>query len=324
MSSGSDRRVSREDIQLVQNLIERCLQLYMNQKEVVKMLLDQAKIEPGFTELVWQKLEEENQEFFRAYYLRLVVKQQITEFNRLLEQQMHLMNQLQPTAVASLPNSNGSHIPALHQNPACYAAEHAGGALKPENMQHSVGSGLPNVFNNDGSSLHTTMHAAVEMSAHANRIDAPPSLLSAQNSNMGLIQGINGGMIKSEPGFSRSSPYMFGAGNSVLEPRQTIGDTSGTSFTSVESNSQSLNDALLDADVASYGFLGQVPRNFSLSDLTADFSQSSDILESYSRSPFLATDENFLDRGEQGEINADNKRLDSISEGLSYEDFGSD
>ncbi|KAL0383463.1 UNVERIFIED_CONTAM: hypothetical protein Scaly_0633600 [Sesamum calycinum] len=35
----------------VQNLIERCLQLYMSQKEVVSTLLHQAKIEPGFTEL---------------------------------------------------------------------------------------------------------------------------------------------------------------------------------------------------------------------------------------------------------------------------------
>lgn len=35
----------------VQNLIERCLQLYMNQKEVVDTLLYQAKIEPSFTEL---------------------------------------------------------------------------------------------------------------------------------------------------------------------------------------------------------------------------------------------------------------------------------
>lgn len=35
----------------VQNLIERCLQLYMSQKEVVGTLLQQAKIEPGFTEL---------------------------------------------------------------------------------------------------------------------------------------------------------------------------------------------------------------------------------------------------------------------------------
>lgn len=35
----------------MQNLIERCLQLYMSQKEVVDTLLVQAKIEPGFTEL---------------------------------------------------------------------------------------------------------------------------------------------------------------------------------------------------------------------------------------------------------------------------------
>lgn len=42
----------------VQNLIERCLQLYMNQKEVVETLLEQAKIEPGFTELgsLWSTL----------------------------------------------------------------------------------------------------------------------------------------------------------------------------------------------------------------------------------------------------------------------------
>lgn len=35
----------------VQNLIERCLQLYMSPKEVVSTLLHHAKIEPGFTEL---------------------------------------------------------------------------------------------------------------------------------------------------------------------------------------------------------------------------------------------------------------------------------
>lgn len=35
----------------VQNLIERCLQLYMSRRDVVSMLQQQAKIEPGFTEL---------------------------------------------------------------------------------------------------------------------------------------------------------------------------------------------------------------------------------------------------------------------------------
>lgn len=35
----------------VQNLIERCLQLYMNRDEVVKTLLSRARIDPGFTTL---------------------------------------------------------------------------------------------------------------------------------------------------------------------------------------------------------------------------------------------------------------------------------
>ncbi|KAL5062968.1 hypothetical protein RYX36_024705, partial [Vicia faba] len=84
----------------VQHLIELCLQLYMNKKEVVETLSAKAKVEPVITESVWQRLEEENQEFFKAYYLRLMLKEQITEFNRLLEEQA----QLQSTLVASLPN----------------------------------------------------------------------------------------------------------------------------------------------------------------------------------------------------------------------------
>ncbi|XP_027366552.1 uncharacterized protein LOC113872879 [Abrus precatorius] len=300
MSSGSVRRVSREDIQTVQNLIERCLQLYMSPKEVVETLLAQAKIEPGFTELVWQKLEEENQEFFKAYYLRLLLKEQITEFNRLLKEHAEL-SQLHSTSVASLPNSNGSHIPALAQNLSCYAAEQGRAAMKPENIQCTVDSSLHNVFNNGASSLHTNMHAVVEMSTHRNRIDSPQSMLSTQSSSMGLVPGINGGMIKSEPGYSGSSPYIFAPDGTVLEACPTIGDASVTSFTSVDSNSHSMNGALLDPDIPSFGVLGQISRNLSLSDLTADFSQSSDIIESYPRCPYLATpNENFLERGEQG------------------------
>ncbi|XWS59023.1 hypothetical protein CRYUN_Cryun08bG0085100 [Craigia yunnanensis] len=302
---------------LVQNLIERCLQLYMTQKEVMETLLAQAKIEPGFTELVWQKLEEENTEFFQAYYMRLMVKQQIMEFNKLLEQQVQLMRQIHPTGVSSISNSNGPHMP-MPQNSSCYAPENTGQALKQENMHHPMGSSLPNVFTNGSSLLHAGIHAPIELPTHASRIDAPPAMLSTQSSNMGLMQGINGKMIKSEAGYSGSSAFMFGAPSNVLEARPTIGDTS---FSSVESSTQPLNEPLLDADISSFGLLGQIPRKFSLSDLTADFSQSSDILESYPRSPFLATDnENFLDSRER-EHQGDNDRLDTISEGLSYEDF---
>lgn len=59
---------------------------------------------------VWQKLEEENREFFNAYYLRLMVKHQIMEFNKLLEQQVRHMQQMHPTGLASVQNTNGSHI----------------------------------------------------------------------------------------------------------------------------------------------------------------------------------------------------------------------
>ncbi|XP_043716030.1 uncharacterized protein LOC122664320 isoform X3 [Telopea speciosissima] len=52
LSRNDNRKVSRQDIEFVQNLIERCLQLYMNRDEVVKTLLHRAKIEPGFTNLV--------------------------------------------------------------------------------------------------------------------------------------------------------------------------------------------------------------------------------------------------------------------------------
>ncbi|XP_062007540.1 uncharacterized protein LOC133724729 isoform X1 [Rosa rugosa] len=346
MSSGPVRRVSRQDIQLVQNLIERCLQLYMNQKEVVETLLEQAKIEPGFTELVWQKLEEENREFFRAYYLRLMVKQQIIEYNRLLEQQARLMHQLHSTGVSSIPTSNGSHIPSrdllmlqsnrsgirsllsmsllVHQNSTCYPPDSVGPALKTENLHHQVGSCLPNPFTNGASSLHNSMENAVKMSAHANRIDVPPNMLSTQSTNMGgLMQGINGGIIKSEVGYSGTS-YMYGGDGSNLETRPNMGDASVAPFNSVESNSQPLNESLLDSDSSSFGLLSQIPRSFSLSDLTLDFSQSSDILESYPRSPFLATDnENFMESRER-EHQGDNNRLDTISEGVSYEDFGSE
>ncbi|KAE8725176.1 Cystathionine beta-lyase isoform 1 [Hibiscus syriacus] len=191
------------------------------------------------------------------------------------------------SAVDGLPG-----VAVVPQNSSCYAPENTGPALKQEDMHHPMGSSLPNVFTNGSSSLHAGIHGPIDLPTHASRFDAPP-----------------------EAGYSTSSAYMFGAESNVLEARPTIGDMS---FSTVESSTQPLNEQLLDADISSFGFLGQIPRNISLSDLTADFSQSSDILESYSRSPFLATDnEAFLDSRER-EHQGDNKRLDTISEGPSY------
>eukprot|EP00958_Prasinococcus_capsulatus_P010550 scaffold1031_cov461-Prasinococcus_capsulatus_cf.AAC.15 len=43
---------------------------------------------------VWLKLEEQNQEFFKAYYTRLQVKDQIILFNHLLEQHVQLIQRM--------------------------------------------------------------------------------------------------------------------------------------------------------------------------------------------------------------------------------------
>ncbi|CAI9765631.1 unnamed protein product [Fraxinus pennsylvanica] len=285
MSNGEVRKVSLEDIQLVQNLIERCLQLYMSQKEVVNTLLHQAKIEPGFTELVWQKLETENRRFFKAYYLRLLVKEQILQFNQLLETQVELIRQICPTGVASTLLSNGSQLHPLHNNSANHTPERAG-ALKPENMDHAI-SIIHNAYTSRASSQQPSIQIPVDV--------VSDDMLLAQSSHSGILEGIDGGIIKSEEGYTGDSPFMFGGDSNLLETHNGIGDAPVSSFSSVVSNSQPLNENILEADTNMFGFLGQIPRNFSFSDLTADFSNSTDILESYSRSPFLGTDTNFLE-----------------------------
>lgn len=57
-------------------------------------LHQQFKIEPCFTQLVWQKLEEQNQEFFKAYYTRLKLKDQIILFNHLLDEQVKMFQRM--------------------------------------------------------------------------------------------------------------------------------------------------------------------------------------------------------------------------------------
>ena len=81
----------------------------MTQQEVVLVLQQHAKIEPEFTSLVWEKLEEQNKEFFVAYYTRLRLKDQVLAFNALLEQQAALSSRWAVSAghgggaLASLP-----------------------------------------------------------------------------------------------------------------------------------------------------------------------------------------------------------------------------
>ncbi|PHT92121.1 hypothetical protein T459_00003 [Capsicum annuum] len=96
---------------------------------------------------------------------------------------------------------------------------------------------------------------------------------------MGLRQTIDGRIIKKEPVYGGNSPFAFGPHGSYLESRSAMGDASVSSFSSVESNTQPFNEPLLDADTTSFGFLVKMPQNFGFSDLTADFTNSSEMMK---------------------------------------------
>ncbi|KAF8677081.1 hypothetical protein HU200_046542 [Digitaria exilis] len=291
----------------------------MNQKEVVDTLSLQAKIEPSFTELVWQKLEEENREFFKAYYVRLMLMSQITAFNKLLEQQYQIMSKDHPSGVPSMPpTANGSNSSTLNQNVPFLPDTIPSTAMQDSLLHNGGSSGINGATSNDQFTYTGKVVHGLPSS-----MDASSSLLAAQNSTVGQFNGHNGTAIKAEAGYSSNSDFGFGNENVFLE--QSVGDVSGGSFSSSELNGQQLGDPILDMDSSSYGFLSQIPRNFSFSDLTEDFSQSAEILENYGRSPFIPPEANNFQEPAAGEhTEMGNRRLDTISEGVHFEDFGSD
>lgn len=107
------RKVSSDEVQRVQQLIEQCLLAYMTLHETVYALQENSRIDPAFTTLVWQKLEEQNPDFFKAYYQRLKVKQQIVLFNYYVGRQADLMKVRRPgvdlQAVPLLSAGGGGH-----------------------------------------------------------------------------------------------------------------------------------------------------------------------------------------------------------------------
>ena len=88
------QKVSWEDIKFVQNLIERCLLQYMTQAEIITALQAQANIDPAFTCLVWEKLLDQNRDFFYLYGIKLRMKDQIVAFNYLVDQHVQLLKNL--------------------------------------------------------------------------------------------------------------------------------------------------------------------------------------------------------------------------------------
>ncbi|KAL1350375.1 uncharacterized protein [Arachis hypogaea] len=271
-TANDSKKVSRQDIELVQNLIERCLQLYMNKDEVVKTLLTRAKIDPGFTTLVWQKLEEENADFFRAYYIRLKLKKQILMFNHLLEHQYHLMKSSLPAKAPLAPIQNGVHPMSVNNLPMGY----------PVLQQPPLpAAGQPHLDSMGGAiSGHVVNGVPAPSNYHSIRTN------SANGSSMSE-------MPLSPASVASSSHFPFSA--SDISGMCTDAAALDTAFTSDVASSVGLQLAPDNVNGVSRS-LDQIQWNFSLSDLTADLSNLGDLeaLGNYPGSPFMQSDSDIL------------------------------
>ncbi|XP_057864509.1 uncharacterized protein LOC131072399 isoform X3 [Cryptomeria japonica] len=321
ISTANSQNVFCEDIQLVQNLIERCLRLYMNQGEVIKTLLNQAKIEPGFTSLVWEKLEEQNRDFFKAYYTRLKLKKQITLFNHLLERQHQLMRILGITTAPLSSMQNGMHPPSLQHLPIGYpvlqqsllpVAGHphiipiASGACTPVVKGHPAQGNFqsflksPTTDNMGESSMEVSCAMHSPCSGVSSMTDIPLSPASAMSSGPFPFKPTD---------MSSVDMNLMPLDVTFMSGDIGIPNGAGTLQGASEAGGTRLRDSLR--------VLGHLPWNFSLSDLTADLANGGG---SYSGSPFLQPDtEVFLDSPDIDEIDED-FFLDSITEPCSQSD----
>jgi len=75
------RKFGTREIVIVQSLIERCLTFYATKEEVMEILEKKCGIDEVISSVIWDKLEKENEEFFKEYYKRLKMKERIEAFN---------------------------------------------------------------------------------------------------------------------------------------------------------------------------------------------------------------------------------------------------
>ncbi|KAI4355220.1 hypothetical protein L6164_004011 [Bauhinia variegata] len=290
-SSNDSKRVSRQDIELVQNLIERCLQLYMNKDEVVKTLLNRARIDPGFTTLVWQKLEEENPDFFRAYYIRLKLKKQILLFNHLLEHQYHMMKYPMPPKVPLAPIQNGIHPMPVNNLPMGYPLLQ---------QPHIPAPGQPHLDSMGISNCHVVNGVPAPSNFHPIRVNSGNDMVMDHsapdmapvippNSTMSSVSE----MPVSPTSVASSGHFPFTA--SEISGIGTDASALDSAFTSDVASSVGLQLAP-DGGNGMSRSLDQIQWNFSLSDLTADLSNLGDlgVLGNYPGSPFLPSDSDIL------------------------------
>jgi len=75
------RKFGTREIVIVQSLIERCLTFYATKEEVIEILEKKCGIDEVITSVIWDKLEQQNEEFFKEYHQRLKMKERIEAFN---------------------------------------------------------------------------------------------------------------------------------------------------------------------------------------------------------------------------------------------------
>ncbi|KAL0547760.1 hypothetical protein IC582_012185 [Cucumis melo] len=298
-SNNDGKKVSHQDIEFVQNLIERCLQLYMNRDEVVKTLLNRARIDPGFTSLVWQKLEEENADFFRAYYIRLKLKKQILLFNHLLEHQYRLMNYSMPPKVSLAPMQNGIHPISVNNLPMGYPVLQQPPISMPGQPHlDTVGSGMSSCHVVNGVPAPSNFHP-IRMNSGNDEADVVPVI--PPNGNMSSLSemSLSPTSVASSGHFSFTAPEISGIGvdTSALDTAFTSDMVSSVGLQlSQDGGAGNSRDSLRSLD--------QIQWNFNL-DFTTDLSNLGDLgpLGNYPGSPFLPSDSEILiDSPEQEDI----------------------
>ncbi|WOL02126.1 hypothetical protein Cni_G10845 [Canna indica] len=245
---------------------------------------------------VWKKLEEENSDFFRAYYIRLKLKRQIILFNHLLEHQCHLMKSPLLPNIPLAPLHNGIQTTPVNNMPMGYPVLQQP-AMTATGQPHfdPTGCGL--------SSCHVVNGIPPHGRFHALSINSGNEIVMGGATTEAAPVGIPCGTISSMSEMAASPASVASNNHFPFTPPEISGmclDAS-TLDTTLTSDMVSTGDLQLDQECAMgssrdpLGSLGQL-WNLNLSDLTTDLASLGDLraLDDYTGSPFPPPDSDIL------------------------------
>ncbi|KAL2239165.1 UNVERIFIED_CONTAM: hypothetical protein Sindi_0557700 [Sesamum indicum] len=290
MSGRQGRLPSDQDIQLVKNCIEWCIQNYMNKKEAINILNSQRNIEPRFTET--------------AQHMPIPSAAQNTRLLRTEDMQQPNVFHNFETSTPSC--AEGTFDQSIHSREIDVSPNMF--------LSRNPDMGLAQTMNGQLVRAETgyTGRPPFNFSAPSNFLESHPLMGDASISLLRSFES-NEQLVRAKACHSGRSACSFSVPNNFLEPRPQMGDASMSVFTSEESNPSNF---LFDWDACP---LEQDQQNIG-PQLAADFTISPDLRGSYNRQPFLGTDaNNFVNPHASGEL----QRLDPlVPESLSYPSSG--